>query len=191
MAIKPTGVVKVVHPESVNFNMLVPFRPWRIMFAQRTQYHSLPGKAAHMSCLYRIATTAEDVLKVIVIRGIVFIEEQGVDWEGEIDEFEESSIHILGEVDGQPVASGRLRFLPDGWAKLERVAVRPRWRGNGYAHGVVENLLEEAAKHGAKKLKMHAQVYLEKLYGEFGFHRQGAVFDECGIDHILMIREDD
>ena len=127
---------------------------------------------------------------MMVVRGIVFIEEQGVDWEGEIDEFEDSSIHILGEVDGQPVASGRLRMFPDGWAKLERIAIRPRWRGNGYAKGVVQMLLEEAARLGAAKLKLHAQVYLEDFYGEFGFHREGAVFDECGIDHILMIRED-
>lgn len=144
-----------------------------------------------MSIDYRIAATPEDVLKVMVVRGIVFIEEQQVDWAGEIDEHEDTSLHVLGEVDGQPVASGRLRLLPEGWAKLERIAVRPRWRGNNYARGMVRFLLDEAARQGAKKLKMHAQVYLEDFYGEFGFRREGAVFDECGIDHILMIREDD
>ena len=144
-----------------------------------------------MSCSFRIATTPEDILKVMVVRGIVFIEEQNVDWEGEIDEFETVATHFLGEVDGQPVASGRLRLFPDGWAKLERIAVRPRWRGEGYARGMVEALLAEAARLGAVKLKLHAQVYLETFYGDFGFQRQGDVFDECGIAHILMIREDD
>ena len=38
-------------------------------------------------------------------------------------------------------------------------------------------------------MKMHAQVYLEKFYSEFGFRREGEIFDECGIDHILMVRE--
>jgi predicted GNAT family N-acyltransferase len=139
--------------------------------------------------MYRIATSKEDVLKVMVVRGIVFIEEQGVDWEGEIDQFEDESLHVLGEVDGQPVAAGRLRILPDGWHKLERIAVRPAWRGRGLAKGMVEFLLAEAAKQGARRLKMHAQVYLEEFYGQFGFRREGEVFDECGIDHILMIRE--
>ena len=55
----------------------------------------------------RIATSKEDVLKVLVVRGIVFIEEQQVDWDGEIDEFERTATHFLGEVDGQPVATGR------------------------------------------------------------------------------------
>lgn len=143
-----------------------------------------------MSITFRTATTPEDVLKVMVIRGIVFIEEQQVDWEGEIDEFEDTSLHILGEVEGQPVASGRLRELSDGWFKLERIAVRPRWRGRGYARGMVQQLVDEAARRGAHKMKMHAQVYLEDFYNAFGFRREGPIFDECGIDHILMIREE-
>ena len=147
--------------------------------------------AAAPQISYRIATSQEDILKVMVIRGIVFIEEQDVDWEGEIDEFEDISLHVLGEVDGQPVASGRLRILEGGWAKLERIAVRHKWRGMGLAKGVVKVLVDEAQSQGAKKMKMHAQVYLEDFYNEFGFHKEGPVFDECGIDHILMIREDD
>lgn len=137
----------------------------------------------------RLATTSEDILKVMVVRGIVFIEEQQVDWEGEIDEFEDTSIHVLGEVGGQPVASGRLRLLPDGWAKLERIAVRPRWRGRGIARQIVRFLISEASVREARRLKMHAQVHLEDFYREFGFVREGAVFDECGIDHILMVRD--
>jgi predicted GNAT family N-acyltransferase len=138
----------------------------------------------------RIATSEEDVLKVLVVRGIVFIEEQKVDWEGEIDEFEKTSTHILGEVDGQPVATGRLRHLEDGWVKVERIAVRPRWRGKGYAKEVVSFMLDHAGTRGAEKFKMHAQVYLEEFYREFGFQREGDVFVECGIDHIFMVRED-
>lgn len=138
----------------------------------------------------RLAESGADILKVMVVRGIVFIEEQGVDWDGEIDAFEEESIHVLGEVDGEPVASGRLRMLPDGQAKLERIAVRPRWRGRGIARQVVDFLLVEAHRRGADRFKLHAQVYLEKFYADFGFTREGDVFDECGIDHILMLRDD-
>lgn len=145
---------------------------------------------ADASTVVRLARTDLDVLKVMVVRGIVFIEEQGVDWAGEIDEFEDESVHVLGEVDGEPVASGRLRILPDGWAKLERIAVRPRWRGRGIARRIVAFLLDEAVRRGARRFKLHAQVYLEKFYADFGFTREGAIFDECGIDHILMLRDD-
>ncbi len=129
-------------------------------------------------------------MKVMVVRGIVFIEEQGVDWEGEIDQFETESTHFLGECDGQPVAAGRLRVLDDGRAKLERVAVRSAWRGRGYARRMVDHLLAEAEHQGVRKLTLHAQVYLEEFYASFGFQRQGGIFQECKIDHILMTRED-
>ncbi len=138
----------------------------------------------------RVAVTEEDILKVMVVRGIVFIEQQQVDWEGEIDEFEKESVHFLGEVDGQPVASGRLRMLADGRAKVERIAVRPAWRGRGYARAIVQYLLNYARKQGARRFVMHAQVYLQDFYEGFGFRREGDVFDECGIDHITMVRED-
>lgn len=138
----------------------------------------------------RVATSEEDILKVMVVRGIVFIEEQQVDWEGEIDEYENDSIHFLGEVDGQPVATGRLRILSGGRAKVERIAVRAAWRGNGYAKDVVRFLLDHAAAAGAKHYVMHAQVHLQKFYEDFGFRREGDIFVECGIDHITMVRED-
>ncbi len=139
----------------------------------------------------RLATSDEDVLKVMVVRGIVFIEEQKVDWEGEIDEFENESVHFLGEVEGQPVASGRLRFLDDGRTKVERIAVRPVWRGHSYARDMVRFMLDHAAAQGARRYVMHAQVHLQKFYEDFGFHREGDIFVECGIDHITMVREDD
>lgn len=140
--------------------------------------------------MIRIAITSDDLLKVMVVRGIVFVEEQEVDWGGEFDEFEGQAVHVLGEVDGEPVAAGRLRLVDGGWAKLERIAVRPRWRGRGLAREVVKVLLAEAAERGVTRCKLHAQVYLEDFYAGYGFRRCGEIFDECGIDHILMTRED-
>lgn len=138
----------------------------------------------------RPATNEDDFLKVMVVRGIVFIEEQNVAWDGEIDEFEKESLHFLGEVEGEPVAAARLRRLPDGRMKLERIAVRAAWRGKGYGKEVVQFLIDFAAVLGSRHLVMHAQVHLEKFYAGFGFHPEGEVFDECGIDHITMVRED-
>ncbi|MFN2369541.1 MAG: GNAT family N-acetyltransferase [Candidatus Krumholzibacteriia bacterium] len=143
-----------------------------------------------MAPVIRIAESPDDLLKVMVVRGIVFVEEQQVDWEGEFDAYERSSVHVLGEVDGQPVAAGRLRLVADGWAKIERVAVRPRWRGQGLGRAVVIFLLEEAERRDVRRFRLHAQTYLEEFYAGYGFVREGAVFDECGIPHILMTRED-
>lgn len=140
--------------------------------------------------VFRVAATPADLLKVMVVRGIVFHDEQGVSWEDEFDADDAGAVHVVGEADGQPVASGRLQVMGDGWAKLGRIAVREQWRGRGYAHGMVGVLLQEARSRGVTKLKLHAQVYLEDFYAGYGFARKGGVFDECGIDHILMTRED-
>ncbi|HPF70513.1 MAG TPA: GNAT family N-acetyltransferase [Candidatus Krumholzibacteria bacterium] len=143
-----------------------------------------------MAPTIRIAANADDQLKVMVVRGIVFVEEQQVDWAGEFDQYEAASIHVLGEEAGEPVATGRLRLLPDGWAKFERIAVRPRWRGRGLGRAMVIFLLEEAQRRGIGRFRLHAQTYLEDFYAGYGFRRQGEVFDECGIPHVLMTRED-
>ncbi|MBK8164620.1 MAG: GNAT family N-acetyltransferase [bacterium] len=139
--------------------------------------------------VFRVAATPADLLKVMGVRGIVFHDEQGVSWEDEFDADDAGAVHVVGEADGQPVASGRLQVMEGGWAKLGRIAVREQWRGRGYAHGMVGALLQEAHTRGVTKLKLHAQVYLEDFYAGYGFARRGGVFDECGIDHILMTRE--
>ena len=138
----------------------------------------------------RVATSEADLLKVMVVRGIVFIEEQKVDWADEIDEFEEDSVHFLGEADGEPVAASRLRIMSDGHARVERIAVREAWRGRGYGRDVVQFLLDHAAKQGATRYLMHAQIHLQKFYEDFGFQAEGDIFEECGIKHITMVRED-
>lgn len=138
--------------------------------------------------VFRVAATPADVLKVMGVRAIVFHDEQGVGWADEFDDADADAVHLLGECDGQPVASGRIVLLPDGGAKLGRVAVREQWRGLGFGHGMFGALLQETERRGVTRLKLHAQTYLEDFYAGYGFTRQGGVFDECGIAHILMTR---
>lgn len=137
----------------------------------------------------RLVTSKRDLWKVLVVRGIVFVEEQQVPYADEVDDHEAMAIHVLGEEKGEPVAAGRLRLL-DGWAKLERIAVRPAWRGRGFGRQIVEFLIAEARRRGYRRMRMHAQAHLADYYAAFGFVIDGPMFDECGIDHYLMIREE-
>jgi predicted GNAT family N-acyltransferase len=137
----------------------------------------------------RVVATERELWKALVVRGIVFIEEQNVPYPDEVDDHEESALHVLGEEDGEPVAVGRLRLLED-WAKLERIAVRPAWRGRGYGRQMTRYLVAEAQRRGYRRLRMHAQAHLASFYAEFGFTVSGEMFRECGIDHYLMVREE-
>lgn len=65
------------------------------------------------------------------IRKKVFVEEQGVPEESEIDQYESESIHLIGYDNGQPVATARIRPINETTVKIERVAVIKSHRGQG------------------------------------------------------------
>ncbi len=146
---------------------------------------------------FRIATTPADRLKCICVRAIVFMHEQECPYAEEIDGLDDDALHVLGEVETaqgpEPVATARIRFFgdpADGWAKLERIAIREAWRGGGRGHALVEFLVETARSRGYRKLKMHAQSHLVGFYARHGFVAQGEEFVEAGILHRVMVREE-
>ena len=136
--------------------------------------------------MFKIVSAYDELLKVHMVRAIVFMAGQQCPYHIEIDEHEYSSLHILGELDGEPVAAARLRFV-DGFAKFERIAVREPWRGKGIGHRLVDYMMQVARQHGFEQMKMHAQQYLIDFYRKHGFEPRGDVFKEADIDHVLMI----
>ncbi len=139
--------------------------------------------------MFKVVTNQEDLIKAFIVRGIVFIEEQGVSYNIEHDEHDFSATHILGEMDGEPFAAGRIRALGE-YAKLERVAIRKAYRGKGLGHKLTEFMIAVAQEQGFKRFKVHAQSYLKDFYQKHGFEVVGDMFKEAGIDHYLMIRDD-
>lgn len=139
--------------------------------------------------MFKIVTTMDELIKAYTVRAVVFIGEQHCAYDEEIDEHEHSCIHILGEMDGEPVAAARLRF-PGPYAKLERIAVRKEWRGRGFGHQLVNFMLAECRARGYKTFRMHAQAHLVDYYALHGFIKHGDIFDEAGIDHYLMILDE-
>ncbi len=138
--------------------------------------------------MFRVAESADDLQRALLVRGIVFVEEQGVRYAVDRDEHDRTAIHVLGEVQGEPIAAGRIRFV-EGMAKLERLSVRKAFRGRGLGHKLLGFMLEEAKRRGFPGIKLHAQTYLAPFYEEHGFRRVGKEFKEAGIDHVLMIYE--
>ena len=68
--------------------------------------------------------TRDEMYQVYGIRREVFIEEQGVPEEVEMDGRDDEAVHVLASVDGEaPAGCGRLMFSGSE-AKIGRVAVR-------------------------------------------------------------------
>lgn len=117
------------------------------------------------------------------VRRLVFIEEQNVPEEIEIDEWDELSTHVLArDLQGLPIGCGRL--LPDG--HIGRMAVLPNWRGRGVGAALLSCLLQLAAGSGMNEVVLSAQVHAVPFYGKFGFEGFGDPYEEAGIAHQAM-----
>jgi predicted GNAT family N-acyltransferase len=116
------------------------------------------------------------------IRFTVFVEEQGVPPELEMDEHDAQSVHALAYADGKVVGTGRL--LPDG--HLGRMAVLKDWRGRGAGRALLRALIDAARRRGDREVALNSQVQALGFYGAEGFQPEGAVYEEAGIPHQAM-----
>ena len=132
----------------------------------------------------RLGGWAELAAQAAPIRFEVFVEEQRVPAEMELDEFDALSCHALALADGRPVGTGRL--LPDG--HIGRMAVQAAWRGRGVGAALLQALIAEAGRRGMAQLALSAQTHALGFYGRFGFLPEGEVYDEAGLPHQVMTR---
>jgi predicted GNAT family N-acyltransferase len=87
----------------------------------------------------------DDLGKCRDIRREVFVDEQGVPLHEELDDYDATSTHFLALLNGEPVGTARLRTLPDGTPKAERVAVRAATERSESAAPLM-TALEDAAR---------------------------------------------
>jgi len=127
----------------------------------------------------------EDALHV---RRLVFIEEQNVPEEEEIDEFEQESLHFVLYDDEKPVAAGRLRFIDEGVGKIERICVLPSYRGRGAGRMMMKAIEQHAKTTGASKVKLNAQTHAEPFYQKLGYETVSDIFMDAGIPHVAMVK---
>jgi predicted GNAT family N-acyltransferase len=118
------------------------------------------------------------------IRFTVFVDEQRVPAEIELDEHDARCVHALAYVDGQPVGTGRL--LPDG--HIGRMAVLKSQRGKGIGKALLRALVEAARRRGHREVLLSAQVQAVGFYRAEGFEPEGPVYEEAGIPHQAMRR---
>lgn len=135
--------------------------------------------------LIAAATWERDGAALRALRQAVFVAEQSVPLEIELDGRDAQCRHLLAWCDSDPV--GCVRMLPDG--HIGRMAVLAPHRGRGIGRRLLAAMLEEAAAAGLPEVWLHAQVHAIAFYEGLGFRAEGAEFDEAGIRHRLMRRE--
>ena len=119
------------------------------------------------------------------LREQIFVIEQNVPPELEMDEFDAVSHHAVAyDAAGQAIGTGRL--LPDG--HIGRMAVAANWRREGVGRALLLGLMDEARARRYRELRLNAQIHAAKFYQQVGFLQVGDEFMEAGIAHCEMVK---
>ena len=129
------------------------------------------------------ATWTADFEDLRAIREQVFVVEQAVPREDELDALDPKSRHVLArDAAGNAVGTGRLTPAQ----AIGRVAVLAGWRGRGVGAAIMRVLIEQARALGYPSVELHAQAHAIPFYAALGFAAEGDRFMECGIEHQTM-----
>ncbi|WP_245150680.1 GNAT family N-acetyltransferase [Pollutimonas harenae] len=117
------------------------------------------------------------------IRHTVFVQEQNVPIELEMDDNDQRSLHAVAyDEHGRPIGTGRL--LPDG--HIGRMAVRADCRSLGVGSMLLRTLVDQARGRQCMEVVLSAQLHAQDFYIRHGFVPEGAVYMDAGIEHITM-----
>ena len=121
------------------------------------------------------------------IRKRVFIEEQGVPEDLELDEFDLTAQHALAYLNSQCIGTARLASLAGNIGRIGRMAVLPAYRSEGIGSQLLNALIANGKAQGITQFELHAQLSAIPFYERFGFIAQGDIYDEAGIAHRDMM----
>jgi ElaA protein len=140
--------------------------------------------------------SADDVFAIMKLRTDVFFLEQHItEEELDGDDRNPQTIHIWAET-APGVAGAYVRVVrkdpapPDDFGiglSIGRLVVDSQFRGLGVGHELMRRALSHCA---GESVVLHAQAWIEGLYAQHGFVTVGEPFDEAGIVHLRMVRQE-
>jgi len=136
---------------------------------------------------------AREVHDICRARIAVFVVEQACVFQ-DIDGADPECWHLLCRSPApEELLVAYCRLVPPGVKYAEpsigRVLTAAGARGTGAGRELMGEAIARArALWPGRPLRIGAQRYLERFYGEFGFTRASEPYDEDGIEHIEMVR---
>ncbi|MBD5635617.1 MAG: GNAT family N-acetyltransferase [Candidatus Eremiobacteraeota bacterium] len=128
--------------------------------------------------------------RALAVRLRVFVEEQGVPLDDEVDAHDREdphAVHALAlDSTGRPIGAGRYYVPEAGTAQLGRMAVLREARGRGFGAAILKSLLADASRRGFARAHLHAQLAARKFYLKLGFWDDGSELWDAGILHQPM-----
>ncbi len=123
---------------------------------------------------------------VFALRTEVFVAEQGVSIEEELDAHDSEALHVIAVDGGIAVGCGRI-IIEGVDAHIGRLAVKRLWRGKGVGTAVCRYIIDYCKSCGCTEIWLNSQVQAIPFYEKLGFHGEGGIFLDAGIEHIRMV----
>ena len=131
----------------------------------------------------RLIKNKDELNSILKIREIVFIKGQNVPGKRERDGLENESKQVIVLYKNRPIGCARIRFI-NKKAKLERIALLPKYRKRGLGKKLMAYLINYSKKHKVREIYLHGQCRIQKFYEGVGFKTRGAVFMDGGMKHL-------
>ncbi|KPN15494.1 GNAT family acetyltransferase [Bacillus australimaris] len=133
----------------------------------------------------------EDLYLILMERVNVFVVEQTCPYP-EIDYRDQEALHLVAKEDNAIVAYCRIfqSGIMYKEASIGRVLVTQAGRKKGYGKILLDKAIEKLNELGETRIKIQAQAYLKSFYESFGFKVVSNCYDEDGIPHLDMVREE-
>ena len=138
---------------------------------------------------YKLVTTDEELSGAFEVRRRVFVEEQGVSEDIELDGHDREALHMVVKEGGRVVGTARVMFMDDNKAKVERAAILKPFRRRGIGRNMISFLLEQLRSRKVKQVVLHAQYSVIDFYKSCHFEESGSPFWEAVIKHVKMQRK--
>lgn len=137
----------------------------------------------------KLVESEGDMEAAIAVRFRVFVDEQSIAPEEELDEADATATHAIAIREGKVVGTGRLVWGEDGNALIGRMAVDVQWRRKGVGGEILKFLEDSARKQGLTRSVLHAQEYVKSFYAAHGYQQHGDTFLEVDIPHVEMRKD--
>ena len=148
--------------------------------------------ASNADITVKLIETPAELEGAFSLRIRVFVGEQGVPADIEVDEADTDpgTVHAVAVHNGVIIGTGRL--LPDVDGKgphIGRMAVERDRRRDGIGGQVLNFLEDQGRARGFRQITLHAQEYVKSFYSGHGYREVGDIFEEAGIPHREMVKE--
>ena len=126
-----------------------------------------------------------EMLSCLSLRRAVFIEEQNVPENEEVDGDDPNCDHILLTISDDPVGAARLKYY-DNFVKVQRVCVLKNYRGQGIGSDIINFIIKHIEKNDIRNsVRLGSQIHALEFYKGLGF----VEFSEEYLDACILHKD--